>query len=91
MDGFDRYSKFYKQFNVQRNVVPDTTNLRSLGTPTYRWNQLHIKNVISEDIRTTDIPSVNDLLDNLRRAIDWDPFLIATVLRHNGVSFFQIT
>jgi hypothetical protein len=75
----------------KENVVPDTTNLRSLGTPTYRWNQFHVKNIISEDIRTTDIPSVNDLLDNLKRTIDWDPFFNATILRHNGVSFFQIT
>jgi len=70
--------------------VLDTTDLRNTGSSTFRWSQLNVKTIVCDDVATPNVLPVKFSVQNLTKSIEFSKFMNATLLKHDGFSFYQI-
>ena len=90
---FIDYGGASSDFNLilKDTIVPDTTNLRNIGIPGLRWNQLNVKIIVCDDVKTQDVSSMNFFVNNFIMSIEFNILTNATLLKHDGHTFYQIT
>jgi hypothetical protein len=76
---------------LKETIVPDATEVRNIGSPSFKWNQLHVKTISCDDVATPNVPSMDFSILNFMKSIEFSTFMNATLLKHNGESFYQIS
>ena len=75
----------------KETIVPDITENRNIGTSTLRWNQLNVKTIVCDDVATPNVPSMNFSVHNFMKSIEFNTLMNATLLKHDGQTFYQIS
>ena len=71
----------------KETIVPDKTDLRNISSSTFRWNQLDVKTIVCDDVTTPNVPSMNFSVHNFMKSIEFNKFMNAALLKHDGKIF----
>ena len=73
---------------LKETTVPDTRDYRNICSSTFRWNQLNVKIIVCDDIATPNVPSMNFSVQKFMKSIEFNTLMNATLLKHNGKTFY---